>query len=190
LDIDATRVSPDARGVFLHDILVGCALSGFVLAATYTVLEQGLRAYTVGAARVEGQQAARAALARMSFEIRNAGRGARWTASAIAVAERSRLVLASDLDDDGTTSDRGELITWQLVGSVLRRNAGAGAQPVASGVRDLELRYFDAAGRSTTDPLAVRVVEVVLVTAPAGPESGLARGVATTMTTRARLRNR
>jgi len=176
--------------VFLHDVLVGCAICGFVLSATYTVLEQGLRAYSVGTARAESQQAARAALARMSVEIRNAGRGPRWTAAAISVAEPSRVVLASDLDADGTTSDRGEMITWHLAGSVLRRSAGAGAQPVANGVRALELRYFDAAGRSTADAAAVRMVEVTLVTVPDGPESGLARGVATRMTTRVRLRNR
>jgi type II secretory pathway component PulJ len=190
LDIDGARVAVDARHVGLHDLLVACAISGFVLAATYTVLEQGLRSHSVGSARAESQQSARAALARLSVEIRNAGRGARWTAPAIEVAEPSRIVLASDLDDDGTTLDRGERITWQLVGSILRRNAGAGAQPVANGVRAFELRYFDAAGRPTTDPLEVRTVEVVLVTVPDGPESGLARGVATRMTTRVRLRNR
>lgn len=190
MDIDGARASPDARVVLLHDLLAACAISGCVFAATYTVLEQGLRSYSIGAARAESQQAARAALARMSVEIRNAGRGARWTAPAVFVAEPSRIVLASDLDDDGTTADRGELITWQLVGSVLRRNAGAGAQPIASGVRAFELRYFDAAGRSTADAAAARVVEVTLVTAPVGPESGLARGVATRISTRVRLRNR
>jgi Tfp pilus assembly protein PilW len=174
--------------VLLHELLVGCALCGVVLGATYTVLEHGLRAYTVGTARAEGQQAARVALARMSGEIRYAGLGARWTAPAVDVIEPSRLVLASDLDNDGTTGDRGERITWQLVGSTLRRNAGGGAQPVANGVRALELRYFDADGRPTADPLAVRMVEVVLQAT--GPESSLGQGVATRMTTRVRLRNR
>jgi hypothetical protein len=133
---------------------------------------------------------ARAAVERLAQEVRNAGRGARWTDAAIAVAEPSRIVLASDLDDDGTTSARGELITWQLVGSVLRRNAGAGAQPVANGVRALELRYFDAAGVPTADVSAIRMVEIALETESAGPGSSLARGVTTRIGTRARLRNR
>jgi hypothetical protein len=190
LDIDGACGAPHARVVFLHDMLAACAISGLVFAATYTILEQGLRAYAVGTTRVEGQQAARVALARLGVEIRNAGRGARWTAPAVVVAERSRLVLASDVDDDGTTADRGELITWQLVGSTLRRNAGGGAQPVAEGVRAFELRYFDSEGRTTTDPAAIRAVEVTVIVAAAGPESILARGTATTMTTRVRLRNR
>jgi hypothetical protein len=190
LDIDGARAALDARDVHLQDELAACAIAGCVFAATYAVLEQGLTTYRVGSARAESQQAARAALSRMSLEIRNAGRGARSTAPAILVAEPSRMVLASDLDDDGTTGGRGEQITWQLVGSILRRNAGAGAQPVVNGVRALELRYFDGDGRATADPLAIRSVEIVLLTAPDGPESRHPRGTSTLMTTRVRLRNR
>src|SRR6185503_9370760 len=133
--IDAAAAAHDARVVHLHDLLMACAVCGLVLAGTYTTFEQSLRTQAVGVARAEAQQAARAALARLSIEIRNAGRGPRWTGPAIVVAEPSRIVLASDLDADGTTVDKGELITWQLVGSVLRRNAGAGAQPVTNGVK-------------------------------------------------------
>jgi len=169
---------------------MACAVCGLVLAGTYTTFEQSLRTQAVGVARAEAQQAARAALARLSVEIRNAGRGPRWTGPAIVVAEPSRIVLASDLDADGTTVDKGELITWQLVGSVLRRNAGAGAQPVTNGVKAFQLRYLDAAGKVTAQPIDIRVVEVVLVTVPDGPESSLALGVASQITTRIRLRNR
>ena len=176
--------------MFVPQLLVACALTGLVLAGMYTMFEQSLRAHAIGVARAEAQQSARVALARLSVEIRHAGRGARWTGPAIVVAEASRIVLGSDLDADGTTADRGELITWQLVGSVLRRNAGAGAQPVVNGVRAFDLRYLDAAGRVTSDTLAIRAVDVVLVTVPDGPESSLARGVAAQVTTRVRLRNR
>jgi hypothetical protein len=174
----------------LSDILAACAITGVVLGATYTLLDQGLRTYTAGTARAEGQQAARAALVRMSAEIRYAGRGVRRTGPAIAVANPSELVIASDLDDDGTTADRGELITWHLDGAILRRNAGGGAQPIANGVRALEVRYFDAMGRQTVLPVEIRAVEVSLVVGPDGPESPLTRGAAARLTTRVRLRNR
>jgi Tfp pilus assembly protein PilW len=190
LDIDDVCGAFDARVMVLHEMLVACAITGVVLTATYTLLDQGLRTYTVGAARAESQQAGRAALVRMSTDIRNAGRGVRSTGAAIAVAHPSQLVIASDLDDDGTMDDRGELITWHLDGSILRRNAGGGAQPIANGVRALEVRYFDAAGRATVLPGDVRAVEVALVVGPDGSESILARGVATRLTTRVRLRNR
>ena len=190
MHIDGARAAIDARAVVLHDLLAACAISGCVFAATYTILEQGLRTYSAGIARAEGQQAARVALARLSVEIRSAGRGARSTAPAIAIAEPSRIVLVSDLDNDGTTTDRGEHITWQLVGSILRRNAGGGAQPVVNGVRAFELSYFDAAGNPTWDPLSIRAVDIVLTTGIAAGESGLSRGTSTRMTTRVRLRNR
>lgn len=176
----------------LHEILVASAVGGVVLTATYATLEHGLRTHAVGAARVESQQAARHAVQRLAQEIRYAGRGARWTDAAISVAEPSRIVLASDLDDDGTTNDRGEQVSWQLVGSILRRNGGtgAGAQPIINGVRTFELRYFDVDGALTTDGSAVRTVDIVLVTEPAGPAADLARGVVAQAGTRVRLRNR
>jgi hypothetical protein len=176
--------------VLLHELLAACAVTGLVVAGTYTMLEHGLRAQAAGVARAESQQAARAALTRLSAELRNAGRGVRWTAPAIVVAEPSRVVLASDLDDDGSTAARGELIAWHLAGSVLRRTAGAGAQPVVNGVEAFELRYFDGAGRETAIPAAIRTIEVSLTTTAAGPGSTLIRGTAVSMATRVRLRNR
>ena len=174
----------------LSDVLVACAVTGVVLTGTYTLLDQGLRTYTAGAARAESLQAARAALVRMSAEIRYAGRGVRSTGAAIAVAHPSQLVIESDLDDDGTTVDRGERVTWHLDGAILRRNAGGGAQPIANGVRAHEVRYLDTAGRVTGLAMEVRAVEVSLVVGPDGPESSLARGVVARLTTRVRLRNR
>jgi hypothetical protein len=190
LRIDDDGGALDARPMSLGELLVAGALTAVVLGGMYALLDQGLRAYTVGSARAEDQQAARAALARLSAELRYAGRGVRRTGPAITVADPSRLVIASDLDDDGTVDDRGELITWHLDGSILRRNAGGGAQPVANGVRALEFRYFDAGGRVTALPTEVRAVEVSLLVGPDGPDSMFTRGTATRMTTRVRIRNR
>jgi len=173
-----------------HELLVTTTISSVVLGGVYTLFDHGLRVHAVGTARVESTQAARAALVRMSAEIRNAGRGVAWDGSAIVTAEPSRIVIASDLDADGATTDRGEQITWQLVGSVLRRNAGAGAQPVANGVSTLELRYYDAAGQPTSVPADVRIVDVALVAVPSLGGGSLARGIATRLETRVRLRNR
>ena len=192
LDIDATCTSFDAARVLLHEMLVAIAVGGAVLAATYAALEQGLRTHAIGAARVESQQSARAALNRLAREIRFTGISSTPDLPAIVIAEPSRIVLASDFDGDGASLGRGEQITWQLVGSVLRRNGGtgAGAQPVTNGVRAFDLRYFDVDGMPTTDVTAVRMVEIALVTVPAGPPSSLAPGVSTQVATKVRLRNR
>jgi type II secretory pathway component PulJ len=190
LDIDATALALDAAGVTLPDVLVACALSGLVLAGTYSLIDQGLRAYTTGAARVETQEAARAAIERLSRELRLAGRGPSVDMPAFVAVEPARVVITADLDADGDSDARGELVTWELAGSVLRRDAGGGAQPVVNGVRAFALRYFDATGDPTTNPDAVRSVEVTLWTAPAAGETAFARGVGTTLHTRVRLRNR
>jgi hypothetical protein len=192
LGIDGDLSSIDAARMSLHEMLIAISVGAVVLSATYTALEHGFRTHAIGAARAESQQSARAALERLVTEIRYAGRGARWTGAAIVVAESSRLVLASDRGEDGKATDAGDRITWQLVGSVLRRNAGtgAGAQPVANGVRAFELRYLDADGMTTSDVRDVRIVDIRLVTEAAGPASDLAQGVATAFTARVRLRNR
>src|SRR2546426_2314602 len=127
--------------VNLAEILVTIALLGAVFAGTLTALEQGQRAYTIGAARVEAQQNGRFALERLASEIRHAGAGGVGF-DAISVAERERIILHVDRDGDGRTTARGETITWRLAGTVLRRDAGGGAQPIVDGVRSLVLEYL------------------------------------------------
>ena len=186
MDIDAANGGTDAGRVHLTEVLIAIALLGLVLSATLTVFAHGQRAYTQGAARVESQQSARLALARMARELRQAGGG---SVLPIAVAERSRVVIQRDLDGDGVASARGETVTWQLsAGGALRRNAGAGLQPIVNGVRSLELSYLDADSRPTTVPAAVRSVIIALTTEPEHPGAGGA--TATKLVTEVRLRNR
>src|SRR6266540_4367644 len=53
--------------------------------------------------------------------------------------------------------------------SVLRRDAGGGAQPIIENVRRFGLTYFDSAGAPTTDPARVRSVLIRLEVGLAGP---------------------
>ena len=176
-DIDAGHRAIDAGDVQLADLLAALAVVGLVFSATLTVFVQGQGAYVRGAARVESQQTARIALARMAREIRQAGSGA--GVAPIAVAEPSRIVIQHD---------SGKTVTWQLSAGVLRRNAGAGAQPIVNGVRALVFTYLDADGRSTTTPADARAVVITLTTAPEHPAAGGATH--TKLTTEVRLRNR
>ena len=187
LDIDASHADTDAGRVHLVEVLVALALTGLVLSGTVTLLAHGQGAYARGAARVESQQAARVALLRMARELRQAGASG-GSLPPIAVAEPARVVIQHDADGDGAASGRGETVTWQLTAGVLRRNAGAGAQPIVNGVRALTLSYFDADSRPTTVPTAVRTVVIALTTEPERPGAG---GAALThLTTEDRLRNR
>jgi Tfp pilus assembly protein PilW len=170
----------------LTELLVTLALVGLLAAATVGLLEQGQRAWAAGAARAETQQSARVALTRIVADVRAAGFGGD-AFDAVAVAEPQRLVLQQDLDADGAIAANGERVTWRLTGSVLRRDAGGGAQPIVNGVRALELRYFNAAGSVTTTPRDVRSVAVTLTTQP---EHGTTVAATATVSTLVRLRNR
>ncbi len=179
-------VAPTLTVMTLTELLVTLALVGVLAAATLGLLEQGQRAWATGAARAESQQSARVALARLVADVRAAGFG-RHGFDAVAVAEAERIVLQQDLDGDGAIAASGERVTWRLAGSILRRDAGGGAQPIVNGVRTLELRYLDADGEVTADASAVRSVVVALTTAPDG---AAAAGPSATVSTRIRLRNR
>jgi type II secretory pathway component PulJ len=187
LDIDAGGVADDAARVSLADLLVGLAMFAVVGAAAFTLLDEGQRAWAFGMARAETQQSARVALARLSAEIRVAGRGGHGF-DALAVATPDTIVLQQDLDGDGAIAANGERVTWRLVGTVLRRDAGGGLQPIVNGVRSFRLTYFDAAGAPTVAPAAVRSVEIALATRP--DYSAVGSTVETVLTTRVRLRNR
>jgi hypothetical protein len=172
--------------VTLTELLVSLALVGVLAAAALGVLEQGQRAWATGAARVESQQSARVALARLVADVRAAGFGGDGF-DAVAVAEPERIVLQQDWDGDGAIAATGERVIWRLAGSILRRDAGGGAQPIVNGVRAFELRYFDARGVVTAVPHDVRSVVVALTTVPDGAATAV--GTAT-VSTRIRLRNR
>jgi len=66
------RFVRDTRGFTLAELLVVCAILGFMMAALFTLQRQGQLAYLVGSARVEVQQNARIALDSMISDIRSA----------------------------------------------------------------------------------------------------------------------
>jgi type II secretory pathway component PulJ len=172
----------------LADLLVAVAVLGLVMSANFVLLDQGQRAWQTGAARVEAQQSARIALTRIARDIRTAGSAPVSTAfAAISVAEPARLVLHRDWNGDGVIAGPRETVTWKLDGTILRRDAGGGAQPIVNGARALAFAYFDAEGAPTATPSEVRSVRVTLTTEPFGFEG---TGVSTTVTTHVRLRNR
>ncbi len=180
----------DERGLTLVELAVAAAVTGLLMAAVLTVFQAGLRAYAWGAARVEAQQSARAALERMARELREAGYDPTGAGlAAVVVAEPERVVFQRDLNGNGVVDPTSERVTFLLRPGerVLRRDAGGGAQPLAEGIRRLRLGYADAAGAPTTDPARVAAVRVRLETAP--PAGVLAAGAGVVMETEATLRN-
>lgn len=172
-------------GYSLVDMLVALAVGGGMLAATVTLLHLGLRAWVWGAARVEAQQSARYALERMASELREAGYDPTVAGiAAVVAAEPTRVAIQRDANGNGVIDPTRERVTYVLRAgeSILRRDAGGGAQPVINGVRAFRLGYLDRDGVETTDPAAVVAVRVQL---EVGND-----GAGVLMETQATLRNR
>src|SRR3972149_4150265 len=140
-------------GFSLAELLASTALMSVLMAATLTVLVAGEGSHGLRAARLGAHQAARIALERMTRELREAGYDPTGIGlRAVVVAEPTRVAFQRDLNGNGVLDPTRERVTYLLRGSVLRREAGAGAQPIIEGVRSLALPYFDRAGEGTTDP--------------------------------------
>jgi len=177
--------------VNLAELLVSLVVSGFLLGSLVSTLDQGQRVYATGNARVEMIQNARVALNRMATDVRQAGRGPTPDSfPAISVAEPSRIVLQHDLDGNGVIAGAGETITWRLAGTILRRDAGGGAQPIINGVQDLTFTYLDGTGAVTTRLDAIRTIVIRLTATADHGSSALAAAAPQTVTTQVRLRNR
>jgi hypothetical protein len=189
VDVDGARLAVDGGRLMLADLLVAVAVLGLLMGANFVLLDQGQRAYQTGAARVESQQTARIALTRLARDIRTAGSGSVTPAfAAISVAEPGRIVLHRDWNGDGViAAGASETVTWFLDGTILRRNAGGGAQPIVNGARALAFAYFDAGGSPAPTPADVRSVRITLTTGAAGAAG---TDVTTTVSTQVRLRNR
>ncbi|HET8577540.1 MAG TPA: prepilin-type N-terminal cleavage/methylation domain-containing protein [Methylomirabilota bacterium] len=160
------------RGFSLTELLVVTAVLGCVLAGLWTLLQAGFTAYGLGTARIEAQQSARVALERMVKELREAGYDP--TAAgipAVTIAEPERVAFQRDLNGNGTIDPTHERVTFLVRPgeTVLRRDAGGGAQPIAEGVRRLALTYYDRAGTVTSDPARVAAIRIQLEVAFSGP---------------------
>lgn len=158
-------------GYSLIDLLVALAVGGGLMASTLTLLHLGLRAWVWGAARVEAQQSARYAVERLAGELREAGYDPTVAGIApVVLAEPARVAFQRDFNGNGVVDPTRERVTYLLRPgeTILRRDAGGGAQPVVEHVRAFRLTYLDRAGAETTDPAAVTAVHIRLEVGEAG----------------------
>ena len=168
------RRARDEAGYSLVELLVSLAVLALVLAGILSILFTGQRSYLAGAARVEAQQAARVGLERMVKELREAGydpTGAGFPP--IVVAEPTRVTFQRDLNGNGVIDPTRERVSFLLQGSVLRRDAGAGAQPIVEGVRGFGLTYFDRGGAETADRSRIGSIRIRLEVGLSGPRAAM-----------------
>ncbi|OGK95843.1 MAG: hypothetical protein A3E31_08460 [Candidatus Rokubacteria bacterium RIFCSPHIGHO2_12_FULL_73_22] len=201
------------RGFTLAELLVACAVVGFVMAGLLVMLQSGQETYLVGAHQVEAQQSVRLAVERMVAELRDAGFCPTCAATptsfaAITGQSATGFTIQSDWDaswdgtagiDTAAVTDaagtlRGERIVYSLSGTDLQRQEiGIDATPltVASGVSSLSFDYMDAGGAATAVDTSIRTVTITLSAAPRDQPAATSTGrVFVTMSDSVRLRNR
>jgi len=171
------------RGFTLAELLVVSAVLGIIMLGIFTVQHQGLTAYLVGAARVEVQQNARAALETMLNEVR--------TALAITAVPAGCGTGPVPTGGGGTSisiteSQGGTAVQYQLVGADLQRNGVA----LVGGVQALRIWCYDATDTLTATATNVRTVHMQITTrTESGSTMTSGRNQRATMETRVRLRN-
>jgi type II secretory pathway component PulJ len=168
-------------GFALAELLVSLAVLALVMAAVSGVLAGGFQAYGWGAARVLAQQGGRIALERMAVELREAGYDPTGAGiQAIVAAAPALVTFQRDLNGNGVVDATRERVTFLLRpgDTVLRRDAGGGAQPIVEDVHRLTLTYLDRAGAPASDPAAIALVHISLEVGRAGSRSVVQTSVA------------
>jgi hypothetical protein len=147
------------RGISTAEIVAGTALSLMVVGAIYSFQLAQLRAFAAQNVYSESQNVTRTVIDLMTRELRMATydpSGAALTTSpgpscpgvkqGLAVAMLSKIRFQQDLDGDGSLTDPGEDVVYDVLGGDLRRTDGASLPvPIVNGVAvgGFKLRYFD-----------------------------------------------
>ena len=173
-----------AGGFSLVELLISLAVLSLPLVGVLAILRGALHAYGWGTSRVEAQQSARAALERMAGELREAGYDPTGAGvEPVTAAAPDFVTFQRDLNGNGVVDPTRERVTFLVRHgeTVLRRDAGGGAQPIIDGVRRLTLSYYDRTGASVSDPSRVSSIGIRLEVGLSGP--------VVVMQTQATLRN-
>ncbi len=154
----------NTRGFALAELLVALAVLGLMLAAIFTLQQEGQDAYLYGSARVEVQQNARVALHRMIRELRVAR-----AVTAVGAGCNNAATGATDITFEvfDEALDTWVPVRYQLVGGDLRRTYNnGGAEVVIGGVQTLRIVCFRQDNNLTATASEVRSVRVSIRTQP------------------------
>jgi type IV pilus assembly protein PilW len=173
-------------------MLVTMAISSVLIAALYQVFQAQQRSYVMQDEVAEMQQSLRAGMYLMNRELRSAGydptrdAGAGFVTTLLAphntfeVDYEKRDAIAFTTDSDlsgGIDDDQQEQIAYRLNAGTLERfvipnpPGGPGQwQAVVPNVDALDFLYLDRDGNPTTDPAAIRTIEVSLLVRMGKPD--------------------
>ena len=170
------------RGFTLAELLVASAVLGVLMLGVFTIQRQGLAAYQGGAARVEVQQNARAALETLFGEIR----AAQAITAIPAGCGTGPVPTGGGATTISFNDQTGVAAQYQLVGTDLQRNGVV----LVGGVQSLRIWCYDVSDALTATASRVRSVHVQIRTrTESAVAAGSDRDQHAVMETRVRLRN-
>ena len=175
------KINFNNRGLTLIELMVAMAISGIVMTGVYSVYGSQTRSYNTQQLTVDMQENLRVALELMQEDLRLAGSDRTGEADAgFSAAELTTFTISMDItggEDDGidndhnylideaeewyngTINDPGEVVTWTLNGTTLRRNN----TNVAFNIQQLNLIYLDNTGAVTANLDQIKSVVITLI---------------------------
>ena len=155
------------KGFTLIELMVALAVTSILLAGIYTTYITQLKSHLTQQLLVEMQQSMRGSMQLIEREIRMAGYDPDHSAGAgIVTMQGNTFRFTMDLDGDGNVTGTNEDVRYgiNISGSLGREvSGGGGLQPLAEFTDALNFVYLDRDGNITTDPLAVKSVQVTIV---------------------------
>ena len=193
-----------ARGTSLVELLVSVLFLGLFTGVLHQFCRTMLRGVRVLEVACEAQEAARIGMELMVRDLRGAGFSPRRTiAAGVRAAQRDAVEIVSDLNGDGDTDDRNEVIAYALnhAQHTLTRTMGnAAPQPMLADVAPdgLQFTYFGEDGArialvdgavGAADRTRIRRVDVALSIETPHPDPAYAGPIRSRQTGSAWLRN-
>jgi len=172
-------------GFTLVELMVATTVSGIVMAAVMTSFLSQHNVYLAQGHVVEMQENARVAMNMLEMDIRSVGYDPNHLGAGITTAIPLNGVTPTltFTRDDGTGTNTLETISYSLfdayvaegrndgVVNDLGRDAGAGIQPVAQYITNIEFRYLDGDGNPTSVSGNIRSIQVSILAQSAQPET-------------------
>ena len=184
--IHPLSIIPGNQGFTLAELMLAMGIMMVVITAIISLFTSLNRMYTTQGVAAGVQQVTRAGIDIMTRNIRMAGFDPLDTKTiGIVAAAEDNIRFTYDTDEDGTiATDGDEDITYLLNANnqlIQQKNGNSASnQSLVDHVSDLTFRYLDADDMETSDPDAIRTVEVSLtVEEPAGRDKVLSRTYST-----------